>query len=192
MKHLKILSLTAAVAMAMMAFGASISSATTIQSGGKNLPAGAEIYSTLKAGTSSVYKDTFGNTVQTCTRSENKVKTTNETGTAVNGVITVQSTSNCSHTAHVLKNGEMKIEWTSGNDGKVSSSNFETTFISTVFGASCLAKTGTGTPVGTLTGSTTGNATMDINAVISAGICGDFVWTASFTVTSPSPLTVVK
>jgi hypothetical protein len=53
-----------------------------------------------------------------------------------------------------------------------------------------MIKLTTSTQIGTLTGATSGNATMDINGVLSAGICGDAVWTANYTVTSPAPLTV--
>lgn len=192
MKHLKNLSIALA-AMALLALaGAGPASATKLQSGGKTLPTGTEIVSTMKAGTSSLFKMTSGATIETCTQSENKGKTTNESGATVNGVVTFQATGACTHTAHVLKNGEMKIEWTSGNNGKVIALNSETTVISTVFGASCIAKTGTGTTIGTLTGSTTTNATMDINGVLSSGICGDVVWTSTYTVTSPVPLAVAS
>jgi hypothetical protein len=192
MKHLKCLGPAAFAALAITAlFGAGTASATTLQSGGKNLPTGTEIVTTLKSGTTSLIKDTFGTVVQTCTQSENKLKTTNETGTTVNGTIVSQTTGSCSHSALVLKNGEMKIEWTSGNNGKVIASGSETTFFSTLFGASCIGKTAN-TNVGTLTGSTTGNATMDINGVIETGFCGDVVWTATYTVTKPTTLAVVK
>jgi hypothetical protein len=192
MKHLKTLGPIVMVVLAVVLLaGVSTASATTLQSGGKNLPAGTEIYSTLKAGTSSLWKDTFGTTVQTCTKSENKVKTSNETGATLTGVITLQSTSNCAEKAFVINNGEMNIEWTSGTNGKVIANGSETTFFSTFFGISCIGKAAN-TTIGTVTGSTTGNATMDINGVLEAGICGDYVWSATYTITSPSPLAVVK
>jgi len=193
MKHLRPLSLLAMTGAALLAlFAATTASATTLQSGGKNLPSGTEVITTLKAGTSSVFKDTSGITVETCTQSENRLKTTNESGTAVNATSLSQTTGGCSHTADVIKLGEMKIEWTSGNNGQLFGIKNEYTYKSTVFGISCTVATSTGTSAGTLTGTTSGNATMDINGVFSAGVCGDAVWTATYTVTSPSPLAVVK
>ncbi|HET9197390.1 MAG TPA: hypothetical protein VFN92_03955 [Solirubrobacterales bacterium] len=193
MNHLKMLGFASLAAMILMAVaGAGSASATTLQSGGKNLPAGTEIVTTLKPGTSSVFKDTSGTTVETCTASENRAKTTNESGTTVNGTVISQITGNCSHTADVIKPGELRIEYTSANSGKLYGINNEFTYQSTVFGISCTVKLSTSTPMGTFTGSTSGNATMDINGVVNAGICGDATWTATYTVTSPSPLTVVK
>ena len=82
MKHLKSLMLAATAVLALSALvGAGTASATTLQSGGKNLPAGTEIVTTMKSGTSSAFKDTNGVTAETCTASENRTKTTNETGT---------------------------------------------------------------------------------------------------------------
>ncbi len=193
MKNRKSLTLAALTTAALLAFlGAGTASATTLQSGGKNLPAGTELITTLKAGTSSVFKDTSGATIETCTGSENRTKTTNESGTTVNGTVISQTTTACSHTADVIKPGELKIEWTSGNNGKIYGLNNEYTYKSTIFGISCTVKTSTSTAVGTFTGTTSGNATMDINGVLSAGVCGDAVWTATYTVTSPSPLAVVN
>jgi len=193
MKHLRRLALPAIAATALTAFlAAGTASATTLQSGGKNLPAGTELVTTLKSGTSSILKDKNGTTAETCTASENRSKTSNETGVTVNGTIISQTTSGCSHTADVIKPGEFKFEWTSGNNGKIYGLNNEYTFKSTVFGISCTVKANSTTPVGTFTGSTTGNATMDINGTLNAGICGEAVWTATYTVTSPSPLTIVN
>jgi len=193
MKHLRTLSLIAVASAALLAlFAAGTASATTFQSGGKNLPAGTEIIMTLKAGTSSVFKDTSGFTVETCTQSESRSKTSNETGASITAIPISQTTGGCSHTAHVLKLGEMKFEWTSGNNGKVFGVKNEYTYKSTVFGISCVVATSTATPAGTFTGTTSGNATMDVNGVFSSNFCGDAVWTATYTVTSPTPLALVN
>jgi hypothetical protein len=193
MKQLRPFVRAAFVAMALTAFlGAGNASATTLQSGGKNLPAGTEMIITLKSGTSSVLKDTTGTTAETCTGSENRSKTTNETGAAVTATVISQTTTACSHTSDVVKPGELKIEWTSGNNGKMYGLNNEYTFQSTVFGVSCVVKANSSTPVGTFTGTTSGNATINVNGVLNAGICGDAVWTGTYTVTSPSPLAVVN
>jgi hypothetical protein len=192
MKHLKCLGLAALAAMALTAFlGAGTASATTLQAGGKNLPAGSEFITTLKAGTSSIMKDSSGTTTDTCTQSENRNKTTNETGAKVISTVTFQQTSGCSHTVKVLKTGSGTIEWTSGINGSVTAAESEVTVVSTAFGASAVCKTGAGTPIGTLTGAKEGHATMDVNAKISCGILGTATLTSTYTVTSPTALTVV-
>jgi hypothetical protein len=58
---------------------------------------------------------------------------------------------------------------------------------STIFGASCIAKTGIGTKIGLMTDATssTANAVMHINGVIPMGLCGDAVWTGTYLVTNP-------
>lgn len=192
MKHLKCLGLAVLAAMALTAFlGAGPTSATTLQAGGKNLPAGSEFVTTLKSGTSSLMKDEFGTTTDTCTGSENRNKTTNESGAQVASNVTFQQTSSCTHTVTVLKTGKGTIEWTSGINGKVTSAESEVTVQSTFFGASAVCKTGTGTAIGTLTGSKEGHATMDVNAKINCGILGQGTLTSTYTVTSPTGLTVV-
>jgi hypothetical protein len=192
MKHLKCLGLAVLAAMALTALlGAGAASATTLQAGGKNLPAGSEFVTTLQSGSSSIMKDEFGTTTDTCTQSENRNKTTNETGAQVTSNVTLQQTSSCTHLVTVLKNGKGAIEWTSGLNGRVIASESEVTVMSTFFGASAVCKTGTGTTIGTLTGSKEGHATMDVNAKINCGILGTGTLTSTYTVTSPTGLTVV-
>jgi hypothetical protein len=194
MKHLKGLMLAATAVLALSALvGASSASATTLQSGGKNLPTGTEIVSTLAPGTSSIVKDKHGTTNDTCTGSENKGKTTNETGAVVTGVGLHQTTSGCSHTTDSLSVGNLSISWTSGLNGTVSSNGSELTVKSTVFGISAVCKTGTGTVIGTLTGVTSGHATIDMNATtVDCGALGTSSWTGIYVVTSPTGLSVVK
>lgn len=65
----------------------------------------------------------------------------------------------------------------------------------TTFGVKCTYTAGTGIDLGTLTGSTSGKAAIDLNTVVSKS-AGDFLcpetvkWTATYTVTSPSLLSV--
>jgi hypothetical protein len=201
MKYLKMLGLAAVAAMALMAFvGAGTASATTLEVGGVKQTGAVAIEASLKAGTSAILKDTNNATVDTCTGSTAKGSTvTPFTGATVTGPLNAVgglTFTGCSHTTHVIKPGTLHIAWTSGTNGTVSSSGAEVTIVSTVFGASCTAKTGIGTTIGTLTGATTaGNpsahAIMDINGVIPMGICGDAVWTGTYTVTSPTDLGVV-
>jgi hypothetical protein len=192
MKHLKRLGLAAIAVTALAAFlGAGTASATTLQSFGKNLPVGTEILTTLKSGTSSILKDEFGTTTDTCAESENRSKTTNASGTQVTSSVSVQKTGKCTHTVTTLSNGNGAIEWTSGTNGRVIASGSEVTVQSTFFGASAVCKTGEGTTMGTLTGAKEGHATMDVNARINCGILGTANLTSTYTVKSPTGLTVV-
>jgi hypothetical protein len=192
MKHLRCLGLAVLVAMALAAIlGTGTASATTLQSFGKNLPKGTTIVTTMKSGTSSIMKDEFGTTTDTCPGSENKSQTTNESGTAVTSVVITQQTSNCTHTVTTLAKGSGRIEWTSGHNGIVISTGSEVTVLSTFFGASAVCRTGAETVMGTLTGSEEGNATMDVNAKLNCGVLGYGTLTSTYTVTSPKGLTVV-
>ena len=93
----------------------------------------------------------------------------------------------------MLNTGSLKIEWTSGTNGKVSSSGAEVTVFATALNASAVCKTGTGTEIGTFTGVKTGNATMDIStSKLNCGILGTATWTGTYTVTSPTGLGVVS
>ena len=198
MKYLKMLGLAAIAAMALLAFvGAGTASATTLEVKGVKQTGSVAIKASLKAGTSAILKDKNGTTNDTCTGSTVEGSTTVTTGTAVSGPINKGGLTftGCSHTTHVLKEkeGTLKVEWTSGTNGKVISSGAEVTVVSTVFGASAVCKTGAGTEVGTLTGVAAGQATMHINATtLDCGILGTSSWTGTYVVTSPEGLGVVS
>jgi hypothetical protein len=192
MKYLKMLGLAAVAAMALMAF-AGPASATTLSIAGVKQTKAVAIEATINAGTSAVLKDTNNATVDTCTGSTVKGSSASPfTGATVTGAISSLTFTGCSHKTVVIKPGTLHITHTSGTNGTVSSSGAEVTVESTIFGASCIAKTGIGTNIGTLTGATTatGHAAMAINGVIPMGLCGDAVWTGSYTVTSPTGLGV--
>ena len=195
MKHLKKLGLAVVAAMATLACaGAGAASATTLEVGGATQNKPVSIGATLKAGTSSIIKDKNGTTFETCTSSELKTATEGSfTGLSVGGMVSSFSFAGCNHTKHVLKPGSLSITWSAGTNGTVSSSGAEWTTMSTVFGASFVCKTGTGTTIGTLTGSSSGNATLHINATtLDCGAFGTSSWTGTYTVTSPLGLGVVS
>jgi hypothetical protein len=196
MKYLKMIGLAAIAAAALMAFvGAGTASATTLAVGGTAQTNSVSITATLASGTSALLKDEFGTTTDTCTTSEVKGATEGTfTGTSVGGKISTLTFSNCSHTTTVIATGSLKVEAPSGGNGTVSSSGAEVTVQSTFFGASAICKTGAGTKIGTLTGTTdtTKHAVMDINASINCGILGAASWTGTYTVTSPTGLSVVS
>jgi hypothetical protein len=202
MKYLKMLGLAAVAALALMAVvGASVASATTLEVGGEAKNSAVEIKASLAAGTSAILKDSNNTTTDTCTGSTVRGTTTVFTGTEVKGPLAPITEpevekrgltfSNCTHTTTVLKPGSLSVANIAGTtNGTVSSQEAEVTVVSTVFGASAVCKTGTGTIIGTITGVKSGNATMDVNAKINCGILGTATWTGTYTVTSPTGLGV--
>jgi hypothetical protein len=198
MKHLKILGLAAMAALAVTAFlGVGAASATklykfTTPSANDPLGVGTVIKASMKAGTSAIFKDTNGATVETCTSMEGEGKIEVDAGTP-RGKAAVFTFGGCSHTLDTIKVGELWIEHIAGTtNGAVWSAGTEATLQSTIFGISCIAKTGTGVKMGTLTGATssTGQAVIDMNAVIPMGICGDGILTGTGQVTAPLGLIV--
>jgi hypothetical protein len=191
MKYLKILGLAAMAAMALTAFvGAGTASAetlwyTTADGTLDTLKVGSEIDASLEAGTSAILKDQSSTTIDTCTSSTVKGKVESN-GTPASGKVSSLTFGGCSHTTKVIAPGSLTISPT----GAVTSAEAEVTVVSTVFGASCIAKTGSGTSIGTLKDapSSTGHATLTINASLSMGICGTATWTGSYTVTTPTGL----
>jgi hypothetical protein len=194
MKHLKMLTLAAVAAAAMLTLvGAGSAAATTLEIGGVKQGGSVAIEISLKAGTSMILRDTNNASVHTCTGSTMKGATTSPfTGATVTAPLTSMTFTGCSHSVVVVKPGTLHFAWTSGTNASVSSSGMEITTISTIFGASCIFKTGAGTSLGTLTGVASGHATLHVNAVLSKGICGDAVWTGTYIVTSPTGLGVVS
>jgi hypothetical protein len=204
MRFLKVLGLGAVAAMILTAFlGAGTASATnlykyTTPSANDKLAIGTEIVLSLESGTSLLFKDTSGLPNDTCTKSEIKAIVERDTGSVpaahAQGKVTSLALSGCSHTSTTLANGELEIKNIGGTtNGTVISKGARITFQSTVFGISCVANTGAGTVIGTVTGakSPTASAKMDINGVIALeGICGDSTWTGSYSVTSPTGLTI--
>jgi hypothetical protein len=191
MRYLKMLGIAAMAAMALTAVaGAGTASAetlwtTTADGSLDTLKVGSELNASLEAGTSAVLKDSSNTTIDTCTSSTVKGKIESN-GTPASGKISSLTFGGCSHTTKVLTPGSLTIT----SSGAVTSAGAEVTVVSTVFGISCIAKTGSGTSIGTLKDapSSTGHATMTINASLPMGACGTATWTGAYTVTSPTGL----
>ena len=182
MKYLKMLSLAAIAAAALMAF-AGPASATTLSVGGVTKNSSVSIEASLKSGTSAILKDKNGTTNDTCTGSSVSGSTSTFTGTP-SGAVSALTFTGCSHTTTVITKGNLSVTWTSGTNGTVSSSGAEVTVKSTVFGVSAICKTGAGTAIGTLTGVSSGSATMDINATtLDCGALGTSSWTGTYVTT---------
>lgn len=209
MRFIKMLGLAAAAAMALMGFlGAGTASATTLcktvpDASGNceaawHYPVGTQIHATLEG--SAILEDTSGNVLDTCTESTILAHTTTTGGATetVKGQITALSwgsgTTPCTATtdtvAGALGTLEVHAETPHGN-GTLTGAGSKVAV--TLFGVTCTYGTGIGTDLGTVTG---GNpATIDVNAVISKQeggfLCPSTTkWTASYVVTSPTPLYV--
>lgn len=207
MKYLKIISLAAVAAMALMAFASSASATELYKrtaTGIETLKAGTTIEATLATGTSSNLTTTEGTVLNTCTTSSVKGTTANA-GSAtetVRGEVKKEnlSWSNCTAgPVTTITGGELEIHWISGTtNGTLTAKNFEVT--TETFLGKCTFVAGSATHLGTLTGATssTTSATMDINAVVTrkvndpdSGLCPSSAkWTGTYTVTSPLGLVV--
>jgi hypothetical protein len=146
MKHVKMLGLAAAAAMALTAlFGAGTASASKICStnidpcpAGWHWPTGTKIDFSVPAGGSLILKDTFNNVLYTCTEATLKGETTN-TGSStetVKGKVTSMTwgstTTPCTHTTDTVANPELEIHAiaNSGGNGTLTGKGGEVTVTS--------------------------------------------------------------
>ncbi|MDX6635910.1 MAG: hypothetical protein QOF06_2113 [Solirubrobacterales bacterium] len=195
MRYLRTLGLAACAALALTAsIGTGAASATTFAIGETVKNSSIEIVGTLTAGSSLILKDEFGNTTDTCTKSEFKEKTEAPyTAEKVGGKASTLTYEDCTHTTKVDANGTTDYLWLPITDSAtVYSTGAEVTVQSTFFGATALCKTGTGTHIGTFTGVWWGWPKMDYNARMNCGILGTANWTGQYTITSPEGLRAVK
>ena len=191
MGHLKKIILAATAALALTGLlGMSPASATTLEVGGVTQNQSITFTMSLKPGTSSITKDTFGLFVNTCTSSHVHWKT--EIFSIVpTGAVSELTLSNCDHTVTVHKPGKLYIEWTSGTNGRLYSEEADITEYSTLHGTHITCTTGAGTLLGTITGAASGNATLDLNATLTCGPHAHSIkWTATYLITSPTGLGV--
>lgn len=188
MKFIKMMSLAALAATALMAFAAS-ASATVLYSGASKVNSGTKIEST---GTNAVLKAGFATI--TCGHSEvdGKTETTGSSSTTVEGKINKLTFTECNATVNVIKNGSLIIHHNAGtDDGTVTSVGAEVTVATA--GTSCTYGTPTATTIGTLNGG--GPATLSASASLTR-VAGGFLcanpasWTASYSVSTPNPLHV--
>lgn len=208
MKHLKMFGLAAVAAAAMMAFvgvGTAAAGPTElfvnhVTAGATDNTGGVTIHATLASGTSAVLSDTSGELADTCKGSTVHGVTHNTTAERVTGDIEALTWENCNWSTETLNEGDLSVTYVGDvngdgvNDGTVFGTGSEVEV--EVFGfIPCLYGTEEGTHLGTLTGSTEGHAKMDINAMINklggSGFCPETTrWVASYTVTTPTGLTV--
>lgn len=185
MRYIKVLSLAAIAAAALMASVAGGSASATVictatPSAGFHCVAREENGQTLDASveTSTLWKTGGGTTIATCTAGTIKLVISNEGNTAqtVSGVYEEHTKSGCTTTVKILANGTWEIHHIPGTDnGTLTSTGTETTI--SFLGVSCIFKTNN-TQVGTLTG---GNpATIDASGSIPSST-GGFCPTAALT-----------
>jgi hypothetical protein len=197
MKHLKIHSLAAIVATALMAFlgaGTAAAESTELFSGGSTASSGAATKYSLFSGTFLIFSNTSGEVITTCNGTI-ETKTTNTTGTSVSGNISTLDWTTCTFPTTTLSNGSLSIASKAGtNDGTVTGTGSKMTI--EAFGLfDCVYGTGAGTHLGTLDGVTAGNARLPVNAAIilqepKFGCPETAKWVANYTVTSPTALNV--
>jgi len=203
MKYLKILSLAAVAATALMAFASSASATVLTSPKGTVLPAGTTIEATLKAGTSASLLG-GGFTLDTCTKASVTGKTSN-TGSAtetVSGTLAKENIKweSCTHPTTTLTGGSLEIHVIgSGPNGTLTAKGVEVHIAETPVGTCVYRAPSTGLDLGTLTGSssTGSTAVMDINAkvpknsTLSGAFCpAEGEWKGEYVVTNPDFLDV--
>jgi hypothetical protein len=193
MKYMKMLGLAAVAAMALMGL-AGTASATILESGSTPLGNDATIKASLSG--SSILRS-GETTLNTCTGGQFTTTVTDPGGATktVKGTNTTIDFENCASTVHTESAGTLEVHHIAGtNDGTLIASG--AVIGNTIFGTNCLYQSGTGKHLGTLNGATEGDATIHINITVTEAepkkfICPDTAnWTASFLVTSPTPLQV--
>jgi hypothetical protein len=198
MRYIKMLGLAAVAAAALMALvGASTASATTIHGSGGKLAKGTTINAVLKAGTEAVLQAGFGNIACGESTVHGTTSTTGGAAETVKGSIGTLTFGACTgDTVTVLAPGSLEIHHITGTtNGTLTGSGSEATTIShNVGGVHCIYKT-ENTHIGTLTGNTKGNAILQAEATLirvpTSFLCASSAkWTATYEVTTPSPLWV--
>ena len=198
MRYIKMLSLAAVAAAALMAFvGAGTASATELYSSGGTLGSGTTVHAELEAGTEAILEAGFG-TIN-CDKSsvQGKTSTAGSSSSTVSGPVSVLAFSECTgDTVTVLKTGSLEIHHIAGtHNGTLTSSGAEVTVINhDTGGTHCIYKT-ENTDIGTLTGSTTKDAILHADATLirvpTSFLCAsEATWKATYKITSPTPLWV--
>lgn len=194
MKHLKMLGLAAIAALGLTTFaGAGTASATTLFTNSNLTGAyasGTVLHLTQRSGSSVIFTGGSGEVLMTCSESTIKGKPSTESGLPIRGTIESFTWGQCTSTFDTVATGELSIEKTGPNEGRVAGSGSQWTV--NIFGVSCTYGTGTGTTLGTITG---GEApTLSIKAVNLTKTAGGFLcptttgWDAEYTFTEPHAL----
>jgi hypothetical protein len=205
MKHLKTLGLAAIAAAALMAsLGTGTASATVLCSttaepcpAGQAWPAGTALDLSLEAGSSLLWQDTSGNTLETCIN----VTLTSEITGAGSGTSTVKAKNKsltwneCTWADKTIVLGGLELHKISGtSNGTLTASEEISWTFNDTWAGSCIYGWTSGNHIGTLTEGKP--ATLDLNSVIqrlsgSSFLCASTAHLiGSFTVTAPGNTTL--
>jgi hypothetical protein len=203
MRYLKMISLAAVAAAAVMAFvGAGTASATVLCNNNgsttacsSKVGAGTKIVSELTG--SAILETKEGTVLDTCTGGSVNGSVENAGGAAatVTGKITALTWTGCTKETKTTALGELEVHHIAGTDnGTVTGKNSVVTVAGLFQNESCLYGTGNGTDLGTLVGGSP--ATIVISTLVPRQAGSGFLcpaearWTASYKVTAPNPLFV--
>jgi len=203
MKYLKMLVLAAAAAMTMVAaLGTGSAPAAVLCTEWANpCPAakkhgvGTTLSSSLDAGSSAVFRDTFGNTLLTCTGATMTAKVTNAggAGVPVTGDIEAVGFTGCGATFGVLKTGVFELHHVGPEtNGRTTIKDTKVTLVT--LGQSCIYSAGGWTNVGLWTSAKlVESPTQDFSAILfleEGGLAcpAHVIWEAKYVVTMPKPI----
>lgn len=172
---------------------ASAASATMLEVGGASKNEAVTIKASLKSGTSTIFTDTSGAALNTCTGSAIEGKAASPfSGSTVSIPLTSLTFGSCSESVTTDAAGSLTIEYVAGTtNGTARSVGAKWTTPSPFGLLTCVTAASPGTDLGTLTGVASGNATIDINATLNCGAITAKM-AATYTVTSPNGLGVTK
>jgi hypothetical protein len=198
MKHVKMLSLAAVAAMALMALvGVSSASATTLFNGTTVLKTGSTLDFSLKSATAKLTNTTGTETLDECTGSTVKGKTTNETGTSVTGSLEELTWTGCSVPTSTDNLGGLEVDQIgTTTEGTVKASAEIGVTVNTIFFGVCKYGVKLGNHLGVLKTSAAGTAVFSANATATKLTGSNFAcpettkWVAEYQSTTPDNLRV--
>ncbi len=205
MKYVKMLALAAVAAGALMAFigagtaSASVLCSTTTEAGkcpeAQIWPNKTVIDFSLTPETSALLKETGaeGKTLDTCKVSTVKGELTN--AAVATGKITELTWGTCTFPTKTVLNGGLQVDRIAGtSNGTVTSDGITEVTINTILFGSCIYTVESGKSIGTLTEGKPAVFTANASAIKTAGAAAacpeTSVWTASYTLTSPTNTTL--
>jgi len=203
MKSLKMLGLVVAATAALAASLGAVSASATVLCSENKIPcpeskiyaAGATVSAGLEAKGSSIFRETGGTVLNTCTSSSIAGSTSNQgkEKEAVKGAISTFDLTECSNATAVTEAGSFEIEYIPVENTTVANLTFKGTKVTiTPFGViDCIYGAGTGAFIGTMTGGKP--AVIHVKATLAkvggSALCpADVVWEAPYEINAPFPV----
>lgn len=189
MKQLQAITLVAVATALTMLIGASTASATTLEVGG--IAKNETVAVKATASGSTLFTNTFGEFVNTCTRSTIESTTASPfTATQVGGPVGTMTFESCTNGAITVDaGGSLSFEAISGTTNATVFSRGAKWTTPSPFGTLTCTTAATGTDFGKITGVKEGTATIDIAAVLNCGLI-TAKWSGTYNITSPVGLGV--